>query len=315
MVITTQPETALSEAADAALQTDDAGLQPLIPPDALPADATDAPLIAPDGVTETESPAAEQFGATPTPEAGEAAAEETPPAEPEAEASVPEGPTLESLAADVQRLTGENERFVNENRALQSSNDRAQAQARQERAQLEQQFAERDVLGRAETYKARQRDGYIAQGYVEEHAERQAESDKQTALAEYGKQQNDAQSLQYRKGAIAMALAKDYDLEATDLPALMNLNSQDEMQAHAQVLKDRKATTSAQTKELEDLRAENARLKQAQVPAGGPQQQLDSGGGAGGALTDDQVLARFTNPDDSFDDFAAVQKILTARGL
>ena len=167
---TTQPETALSEAADAALQTDDAGLQPLIPPDAIPADATDAPLIASDEVTETESPAAEQFGATPTPEAGEAAAEETPPAEPEAEASVPEVPTLESLAADVQRLTTENERFVNENRALQSASDRAAAQAQQQFQQLQQETQARDLLGQAETYKAQQRAGYMAQGYVEEQA-------------------------------------------------------------------------------------------------------------------------------------------------
>ena len=154
---------------------------------------------------------------------------------------------------------------------------------------------------------------YASQGLPEEEALRLAavktEGMKISYEHEMARRATEAENVQLRAGSeqtnarvVADRLAKEHGVSENDIPLLMTARTPDDMTALAK----RFGEANTESKEL-------AAKTEAEVPAGGDANKIDSGGGAAGGMTDDQFIAVYASGDS--DDHKRYGQIRTARGF
>lgn len=191
---------------------------------------------------------------------------------------------------------------------VQSQLDRQIAQERQLRQQAEAKASENAYRAQVEALYLRSRDSYIEQGFDEKTAAAVAERETRATVLAFEKDQEN-QRLQKRMQEIEQAnnrtaastLARDFaqkhGVPSEDIPMLLTASTPEGMETLARRL-------GAMAKQLK----EQAKAREAEVPAGGPAQTFDTGAGGGG-LSDDQKLNDMNTP------LAEIERILEARGL
>ena len=187
------------------------------------------------------------------------------------------------------------------NRAYQAEEQLAAQQLEVQTAQWQRQQAQQELQAKdfasmpvedIASYIAAEKARFARAAYAEnQRAESlQARLDKTSASE---------RSLGVRQAALEMAT--EHGVSDEQMPLLMTAQSPQEM---ASLAKEFGALNKAKT--------ELAALKQAQVPAGGEANKLDSGGGNAGGMTDDQFLAAYATGDS--DDHARAIAISKKRG-
>jgi len=193
----------------------------------------------------------------------------------------------------------------------QRQEDIAARQAAEERFQQAQAVLEAQQLDISVAQKQRERSQHWqTQGLAEDEAQRIAAvelnlikaawDDKQRAdraEAELQKLRGENNELGNRQAAVA--LAQEHGVPEEDIRFLRTAQTPEAMTEMAKRLGE----LSKQSQELNSV-------KQAEVPSGGEANQLDSGGGSDGAMTDQQKIAAFADgdPSVSMEEYQAIRK-------
>lgn len=191
---------------------------------------------------------------------------------------------------------------------VQSQLDRQIAQERQLRQQAEAKASENAYRAQVEALYLQFRNGYVEQGFDEKTANAIAERETRATVLAFEKDQENIR-LQKRmqeieqannrtaQSTLARDMAQKYGVPSEDIPTLLTASTPEGMEK----LASRLGTMAKQLKE-------QAKARQAEVPAGGPEQKFDTGGGISGP-SDDQLLADMNTPLD------VVERILEKRGI
>lgn len=180
---------------------------------------------------------------------------------------------------------------------IESAYRQRENEARELARQAEERAAQAELLIRADQYQQERTEYHINAGESPERAATLAEQDRNSALTEVARRQSEAQAFEANRRAAAIAVAHDHNLPPSELPNLARFNTAEEMNQYAEGLKTRSAREQELTSTVETLRKEIDALKKAQVPAGGLENQVDSGEGATPPLTDTQLIDRAGDPD------------------
>lgn len=277
-----------------------AGEQPFIEPEQIDPESGDAPLVqGTEDSEEGEAPSAE----------GEAVEDQKPEADTEESEEPAATLTREQHEEEVKKVQSGFDRRISE---LEKSNKEAIAAAEQRAQQAEEQLNARQLDIQAAQLQQRRAEHWRNQGHSDEVASLMAgletfytkkafefDEQRQKTQKELEEARNNERSLSSRQSAVE--LAQEHGVHNDDIPYLMKATSPADMEAMAKRL----GAANQSQKELSEL-------KLAQVPAGGVENKVDSGGGANGAMTDDQFLARYSQGLE--DDHEKASSILRKRG-
>ena len=227
--------------------------------------------------------------------------------------------------------TPANWRDMPETKSAQSSWDKQVAQERNARiaagnrvVELERQVADTSREAQVTSYRQSERDRLLNDGHSEIEAERQsgftADQFKQqlTSQAEVTRLQNEqaqsvAQTEEEAKDIVVNALVKGYglSLSAEDEADLREISNPEAMMRWAHRIAPNGTTSNA---EPFATAATPTPSQNAGVRSGVPTQSFDSGTGTTGTMTDDQILAAYSDDSQPDPPFAQVEQIMRQRG-
>lgn len=190
----------------------------------------------------------------------------------------------------------------------------AEEQLKQREQQYQQALGSQELQAKVIAYRDTIRDNFIARGHSEEDADSlaneqariaqkayQIEQERQQVIAENAQLRQ--QGRHYASRQTAIELAAEHGVPDDHMPLLLSAGGFTEAEQLQNMTSLAQALGSL-TKTNQELQA--ARLTE--VPAGGDENKVDSGGGASGGLTDDQKMADPNTP------LAEIEEILERRG-
>jgi|TARA_Y100000034_G_scaffold120202_1_gene162848 hypothetical protein len=268
-------------------------------------------LIHTDAVTPTETPPAAETTPNPAPSTSDAASEPEPEKSPEAQA---EEPTYDDNGQPTNSAAWA-KKFNNQESALQQKirEGTERAEAAEKQAALLSQQTEHDAFANRVVSERDQRKAFLVENGMDDALA------LETANAE-ARPKVEAYVARYEGGA-ARSQLEQITAERDDIAAKSSVDNL--MREHA-VPEHQRALLAATTNataavELatalgtaEKLRVENESLKQAQVPATGEEQQVDSGSGEG-SMTDAQIVRAMGL--GTFNDLGAGEAAMKRQGL